>query len=77
MAYLVLGNSVVAVVLLLAMIRAGQVSRVSTLLFLVPPLAALIAWLTLGEEMPLVAWVGLLVSGGGVYLATRPSKAAA
>ena len=77
LAYLVLGNSVVAVGLLLAMIRAGQVSRVSTLLFLVPPLAALIAWLTLGEEMPLVAWVGLLVSGGGVYLATRPSKGSA
>ena len=74
LAYLVIGNSVVAVGLLLAMIRAGQVSRVSTLLFLVPPLAALIAWLTLDEPMPLLAWVGLLVSGGGVYLATRPSK---
>ena len=74
LAYLVIGNSVVAVGLLLAMIRAGQVSRVSTLLFLVPPLAALIAWLTLEEPMPLLAWVGLLVSGGGVYLATRPSK---
>ena len=77
LAYLVIGNSVVAVGLLLAMIRAGQVSRVSTLLFLVPPLAALIAWLTLEEPMPLLAWVGLLVSGGGVYLATRPSKGSA
>ncbi|HAV60392.1 DMT family transporter [uncultured Planktomarina sp.] len=77
LAYLVIGNSVVAVGLLLAMIRAGQVSRVSTLLFLVPPLAALIAWLTLDEPMPLLAWVGLLVSGGGVYLATRPSKGSA
>ena len=77
LAYLVIGNSVVAVGLLLAMIRAGQVSRVSTLLFLVPPLAALIAWLTLDEPMPLLAWVGLLVSGGGIYLATRPSKGSA
>ena len=77
LAYLVIGNSVVAVGLLLAMISAGQVSRVSTLLFLVPPLAALIAWLTLDEPMPLLAWVGLLVSGGGVYLATRPSKGSA
>ncbi|MBT6865085.1 MAG: DMT family transporter [Planktomarina temperata] len=77
LAYLVIGNSVVAVGLLLAMIRAGQVSRVSTLLFLVPPLAALIAWLTLEEPIPLLAWVGLLVSGGGVYLATRPSKGSA
>ena len=70
-AYLVIGNSVIGVGLLLAMIRAGQVSRVSTLLFLVPPLAAFIAWATLGEPMPLLAWVGLIISGGGVYLATQ------
>ena len=70
-AYLVIGNSVIAVGLLLAMIRAGQVSRVSTLLFLVPPLAAFIAWATLGEPMPVLAWIGLIISGGGVYLATQ------
>ena len=70
-AYLVIGNSVIAVGLLLAMIRAGQVSRVSTLLFLVPPLAAFIAWATLGEPMPLLAWIGLIISGSGVYLATQ------
>ena len=51
----------VAVSLLLAMIRAEQVSRVSNLLFLVPLLAAFIAWLNLDEPMPLLAWVGLLV----------------
>ena len=73
-AYLVIGNSVIAVGLLLAMIRAGKVSRVSTLLFLVPPLAAFIAWVTLDEHMPLMAWVGLIISGAGVYLATRHSK---
>ena len=74
-AYLVIGNSVIAVGLLLAMIRAGQVSRVSTLLFLVPPSAAFIAWITLGEPMPLFAWVGLIISGAGVYLATRLGNA--
>ena len=74
-AYLVIGNSVIAVGLLLAMIRAGQVSRVSTLLFLVPPSAAFIAWITLGEPMPLLAWVGLIISGAGVYLATRLGNA--
>ena len=74
-AYLVIGNSVIAVGLLLAMIRAGQVSRVSTLLFLVPPSAAFIAWITLGEPMPLFAWVGLIICGAGVYLATRLGNA--
>ena len=67
----------VAVGLLLAMIRARQVSRVSNLLFLVPPLAAFIAWFTLDELMPLLVWVGLLVSGGGVYLATLSRKGSA
>lgn len=71
LAYLVIGNSVIAVGLLLAMIRAGDVSSVSALFFMVPPLAALTAWFLLGEQMPLLAWVGLAVASLGVYLATR------
>lgn len=71
LAYLVIGNSLIAVGLLLAMIRAGQVSKVSTLLFLVPPLAALIAWVVLDEIMPPVAWLGLIMAGAGVFIATR------
>lgn len=76
LSYLVIGNSVIAVGLLLAMIRAGDVSRVSTLFFLVPPLAALIAWFMLGEVMPPPAWVGMGVAAFGVYLATRKVKRA-
>jgi len=71
LAYLVLGNSVVAMGLLLAMIRAGDVSSVSALFFLVPPLAAFVAWLLLGEIMPPTAWIGLAIAGAGVLLATR------
>lgn len=71
LAYLVIGNSLIAVGLLLAMIRAGQVSKVSALLFLVPPLAALMAWLVLDEVMPPIAWLGLIMAGAGVFLATR------
>ncbi|MGB0410278.1 MAG: DMT family transporter [Pikeienuella sp.] len=69
--YLVVGNSVIAVGLLLAMIRAGDVSRVSALFFLVPPLAAIIAWFLLGEVMPPVAWAGMAIAALGVFLATR------
>lgn len=69
--YLVVGNSLIAVGLLLAMIRAGDVSRVSALFFLVPPLAALLAWILLGEKMPPMAWGGMAVAAVGVYLATR------
>jgi len=61
----------IAIGLLLAMIRTGDVSRVSALFFLVPPLAALFAWLILGEVMPLAAWGGFLLAAVGVWLATK------
>ncbi|MEM7056359.1 MAG: DMT family transporter [Pseudomonadota bacterium] len=69
--YLVIGNSLIATSLLLAMIRAGEVSRVSALLFLVPPVAAFLAWLTLGEIMPPLAWAGMAIAIVGVLIATR------
>jgi drug/metabolite transporter (DMT)-like permease len=71
LAYLVIGNSLVAVTLLLAMIRHGEAARVSALLFLVPPMAALIAWGLIGEAMPPAAWAGMAVAAAGVALATR------
>ena len=75
--FLVVANSLIAVSLLLAMIRAGEVSRVSALHFLVPPLAALLAGAVLGERMPPLAWLGLAVAAAGVVLATRKMKEAA
>ena len=71
MAYLVIGNSLVAISLLLAMIRAGEVSRVSSLFYLVPPLSALFAWPLLGEAMPPLAWAGMGLAGFGVMLARK------
>ncbi len=70
-AYLVLGNSLVAITLLLAMIRAGEVARVSALFYLVPPLSALFAWPLLGEAMPPLAWAGMALAALGVTLARR------
>jgi drug/metabolite transporter (DMT)-like permease len=69
--YLVIANSLVATSLLLAMIRAGEVARVSALLFLVPPIAAAMGWSLLGEVMPPIAWAGMAVAGVGVLIATR------
>jgi drug/metabolite transporter (DMT)-like permease len=71
LAYLVVGNSLVSVTLLLAMIRRGAATRVSALFFLVPPIAALIAWALLAEPMPAMAWAGLAIAATGVGLATR------
>jgi drug/metabolite transporter (DMT)-like permease len=71
--YLIVCNSLIALTLLLLMIRRGEVSRVSALFFLVPPMAALIGWLLLDERMPPLAWVGLALAALGVALATRPA----
>ncbi len=71
LAYLVFANSLVSITLLLTMVRRNQASRVSALFFLVPPLAALIAWAVLGEALPAVAWAGMAVAAAGVALATR------
>ena len=69
--YLVVGNSLLALSLLLAMIRAGEVSRVSALFYLVPALSALFAWPLLGEAMPPLAWAGMALAGLGVALVSR------
>jgi drug/metabolite transporter (DMT)-like permease len=37
----------------------------------VPPLAALIAWIVLGESLPVVAWLGMVLAAVGVAVATR------
>ena len=74
--YLIIGSSLIGVGLLLAMIRAGDVSRVSALFFLVPPMAAGLAWFVLDEDMPPVAWVGMLLSAVGVFMATTNRKVA-
>lgn len=75
LAYLVIGNSIIAISLLLYLIRAGEVSRVSALLFLVPPVASVLAWFVLDEAMPPLAWVGMAVAGAGVLVASRPRQA--
>ena len=71
LAYLVIGNSILAISLLLMMIRKGEASRVSALFFMVPPMSALIAWLMIDEAMAPLAWAGMLVAASGVWLASR------
>ncbi|MGH6931444.1 MAG: DMT family transporter [Dongiaceae bacterium] len=69
LAYLVIANSLIAVTLMLAMIRRGAVSRVSMLLFLVPPVAAVFAWLMIAEPMPALAWLGMALAAVGIAMA--------
>jgi drug/metabolite transporter (DMT)-like permease len=72
--YLVLANSLVSITLLLMMMRRGEASRVSALFFLVPPLAAAIAWAVLGESLPAPAWAGMVLAAIGVGIATTEAE---
>ena len=72
--YLIVCNSLIALTLLLMMIRSGEVNRVSALFFMVPPMAAVIGWLVLGEQMPPLAWVGFALAAAGVAMATRTDR---
>ena len=52
LSYLVLGNSLLGIFLMLTMVRFGAISQVTSIMFLVPGTAALIAWFVVDEVMP-------------------------
>lgn len=71
LAWSVLVLSIGAISLMLMMIRRGAVSRVASLIYLIPPTAAIEAWLMFGETLTLMQVAGMVVTAIGVYLATR------
>ncbi|MDE3239249.1 MAG: DMT family transporter [Paracoccaceae bacterium] len=74
LAYLVIANSLISITLYIAMIQRGDATRISALMYLVPPLAMLTAWALLGEPLRPLALVGLALSALGVYIVTRQTK---
>ena len=71
LAWSVLVMSIAAIVLLLLLIRHGEVSRIATLIYLVPPFTAIEAFILFGESLSSVQVIGMLVAVSGVWLATR------
>jgi len=61
LAWLVVLLSIGAISLLLTMIRASAVSRVTSLFYLVPATTALMAWGLLGEHLTLIQIVGMVL----------------
>lgn len=76
MAWAVVVLSIVAIFLMLWLIRAGAVSRVASLIYLVPPTAAVQAWAMFGETLSAIQVGAMGVAAFGVYLATRPAALA-
>jgi len=60
-----------AFTILMFLIKAGSVSKTTTLFFLVPPVSAIMAWLFLGEHLSIIDILGFLLTSFGVYIATR------
>jgi len=71
--WLIVALSVGATGLFLLMVRMGAASRVSSLFFMVPPCAALMAWAFFGETLGLLELIGMAVAALGVALVNRPA----
>jgi drug/metabolite transporter (DMT)-like permease len=71
LAWAVLGLSIGAIFLLMLLIRAGAVAGVASLLYLVPPVAALMAYLLFGEALTGLQILGMAVAALGVAVASR------
>lgn len=72
--WLVLGLSVSAILLLMLMIRLGEVAKVASYFYLVPPLTAIEAWWLFNEQLTHFTLIGVLITVMGVYLALRKSS---
>jgi drug/metabolite transporter (DMT)-like permease len=75
LAWSVIALSIVAIFMMLAMIERGEVSRVSALIFLVPPLAAIQAYLAFGERFSAIQVIGMALAAVGVLLVNAHAPA--
>ncbi len=73
----VLGLSIGAVVLLMAIIKLGEAGRVSSMFYLIPPLVVIEAHFLFGETLGLLSVAGMLLCIIGVYFVNRSGKIAA
>lgn len=71
MAWAVIVTSIIAVVALLWMLQRGSAAKVSSLLYLVPPVTAIQAWAIFGETLNAQAIIGIAMTALGVALVQR------
>lgn len=72
LAWSVIPLSIGAIGLMLMLIRRGAVSKVAALIYLIPPTAAIEAYLMFGETLTPVQIGFMVLTAFGVYLATKP-----
>ena len=75
MAWSVLGLTLGGSSLLYLLIQRGATTAVTSLMYLVPPTMAVMAWILFGEPITPVIVAGVALTAGGVSLVVRPAKA--
>ena len=70
----VLVLSIGATIVLYMLLRRGDASRVASLLYLVPPLTAVMAWIGFGETLPPLTIAGMVLTATGVALVAGPRR---
>ncbi len=74
MAWSVVGLTLGGSSLLYMLIQRGAAASVTSLMYLVPPTTAIIAWVLFDEAITLVTLAGIAVTAAGVSLVVRPPK---
>jgi drug/metabolite transporter (DMT)-like permease len=74
MAWSVLGLTLGGSSLLYMLIQKGAAASVSSLMYLVPPCTALVAWLLFDEPITAFTLVGIALTAWGVSWVVRPAK---
>ena len=71
MGWQIIAVSFGAFTILMFLIKIGSASKTSALFFLIPPVAAVMAWLFVEETLTIFDAIGLAVASLGVYVATK------
>lgn len=71
MFWAVVVTSIIAILLLLWMLTRGSAARVSSLLYLVPPMTAIQAWILFGEKLNPQGVIGIAMTAVGVALVQK------
>jgi drug/metabolite transporter (DMT)-like permease len=69
LAWAVLGLSVGGISIMLALLKRGAASKVAPLLYLSPPVAAVIAWMVFGEALSAPQLTGMALAVAGAFAA--------
>ncbi|MFQ3221395.1 MAG: drug/metabolite transporter (DMT)-like permease, partial [Paraglaciecola sp.] len=69
--FLVFGNSIVGILLMFTMVRQGSIAKVASVMFMVPGVAAFIAWLVTDEVPRLITIPGFILAMLGALWTNR------